>query len=133
MDIDMGMTKFFISVIISVVLVWVIQFFRLSLNYSGVENLQFEDDEYYYYVRAVPKNNITKADKNIKRYNAHNFIKYHSENKQYANDMLEKEHSNMDSKKDSMNKKDDFDHNFDFTVSLDDDDLNDIEKNDNYI
>ena len=48
MDINMSMIKFFSSVIISIIIVWIIQFFRLSLNYSGVENLQFEDDEYYY-------------------------------------------------------------------------------------
>lgn len=27
----------------------------LDLDYSGSENLQFEDDDYYYYVKAVPK------------------------------------------------------------------------------
>ena len=43
---------------LSVVLVWMIQFMRLALNYAGVENLQFEDDEYYYYVRAVPKMSV---------------------------------------------------------------------------
>lgn len=127
MDINMSMIKFFSSVIISIIIVWIIQFFRLSLNYSGVENLQFEDDEYYYYVRAVPKNSIAKADKNIKRYNAHTFIKHHNEDKQQG-DELSNDKSAENMLQNNQNQKDDFDHNFDFTVSLDDDDLNDIEK-----
>ncbi len=32
-----------------------VEFFFLSLNYKGTEKVEFEDDEYYYYVRAVPK------------------------------------------------------------------------------
>ena len=33
----------------------VIQFFAFNVNYSRTEKVQFEDDEYYYYVKAVPK------------------------------------------------------------------------------
>ena len=39
----------------SVILVYIVQFFRTILDYSGVETVQFEDDDYYYYVKAVPK------------------------------------------------------------------------------
>ena len=67
------MIPFFAGAVISLGLVWLIQFFRLSLNYAGVENLQFEDEEYYYYVRAVPKNSIATKSKRIKRFNAHLF------------------------------------------------------------
>ena len=42
---------------------------RLALNYAGVENLQFEDDEYYYYVRAVPKMSVAAPKKRVKRFN----------------------------------------------------------------
>lgn len=52
-------------------LAWLIQFFQLVLNYSAVEYLQFEDDEYYYYVKAVPKMNIAVGEKRVKRFNAH--------------------------------------------------------------
>ena len=107
--------------ILSVAFVWLVQLFRLSLNYAGVENLQFEDDEYYYYVRAVPKNNITKADKNVKRYNAHNFIRHHDD----AQDITE---ANKENEEHNDSAGEDFDHNFDFTVSLDDEYINNIEK-----
>lgn len=32
-----------------------VQFFRHSLDYRKIQRLQFEDDDYYYYVKAVPK------------------------------------------------------------------------------
>lgn len=34
---------------------FVVKFFRFHLDYRKVEYLQFEDDEYYYYVKAVAK------------------------------------------------------------------------------
>ena len=67
------MLRFFLGTLVSLLLVQIIQFLRLSLNYAGVENLQFEDEEYYYYVRAVPKNSITTKKKRVKRFNAHLF------------------------------------------------------------
>ena len=56
MDININVS-IFITMILSVVFVWlqIATFQTFTLNYAGVENLQFEDDEYYYYVRAVPK------------------------------------------------------------------------------
>lgn len=46
------------------------QFFRMTLDYSGTKLVQFEDDEYYYYVKAVPKYSISAPDKQVKRINA---------------------------------------------------------------
>lgn len=60
------MIPFFAGAVISLGLVWLIQFFRLS-KLCRVEDLQFEDEEYYYYVRAVPKNSIATKSKRIKR------------------------------------------------------------------
>ncbi len=59
--------KLFRSLIVSAVVAYIIQFFRMSLDYMGTRNLQFEDDEYYYYVKAVPKMKITARDKVITR------------------------------------------------------------------
>ncbi|MCR5053474.1 MAG: hypothetical protein K6A69_01360 [Lachnospiraceae bacterium] len=41
-------------------------FFR-DLDYTRVENVQFEDDEYYYYVTAVPKIRIAEEEKRVKK------------------------------------------------------------------
>lgn len=59
-----------IGTLISGGLVYVIQFFRLNLDYTRVENVQFEDDDYYYYVKAVPKINITEPEVNVKEINS---------------------------------------------------------------
>lgn len=57
----------------SVLIVMCIQFMRLMLTYASVENLQFEDEEYVYYVRAVPKASVTAPSKRIKRFSVHRF------------------------------------------------------------
>ena len=44
-----------VSIVVCVLIAYMIQFFRLTLDYHGTRKLQFEDDEYYYYVKAVPK------------------------------------------------------------------------------
>lgn len=44
----------------------VVQFFAFHVDYSRTETIQFEDDEYYYYVKAVPKVKITEPDKVVK-------------------------------------------------------------------
>lgn len=53
--------------LVSMFLVFVIWFFRMTLDYTAVERLQFEDDDYYYYVKAVPKMKVTAREKNVKR------------------------------------------------------------------
>lgn len=45
----------------------ILSFFIKNLDYSRVENVSFEDDEYYYYVIAVPKIRLTEEEKHIKR------------------------------------------------------------------
>lgn len=74
--------------IISGVLVYIIWFFRLSLDYTAVERLQFEDDDYYYYVKAVPKMTITAPEKNIKRINPQKI----NENTMNLEDEIQKEY-----------------------------------------
>ena len=53
--------------IISCVIAFVIQFLFFNLDYSRTERLQFEDDEYYYYVKAVPKMAVAVPEKRVKR------------------------------------------------------------------
>ncbi len=56
--------------LISMLLAFLLQFFVLSLDYSCTEHAQFEDDEYYYYVKAVPKITVTAPQVKVKRINA---------------------------------------------------------------
>ena len=46
---------------------FVVQFFRFNLDYSRTEKVQFEDDEYYYYVKAVPKMAVSTPEKKVKK------------------------------------------------------------------
>ncbi|MBR5953173.1 MAG: hypothetical protein IKZ85_07855 [Pseudobutyrivibrio sp.] len=43
----------------------ILNYFVLDLDYSRIEKVQFEDDDYYYYVTAVPKIRIVEEDKEI--------------------------------------------------------------------
>ncbi len=47
-----------------------IEFFRFCVDYSRTEKVQFEDDEYYYYVKAVPKMTVTAQNNTVKKINA---------------------------------------------------------------
>ena len=59
-----------IGSIISIALAFILQFCVFSVDYSRTEHTQFEDDEYYYYVKAIPKINITVPEVSVKRINA---------------------------------------------------------------
>ena len=41
-----------------------------SGDYSRTERLEYEDDEYYYYVKAVPKAVVATSERSIKKINA---------------------------------------------------------------
>lgn len=47
----------------------VLEFLRFSVDYSRVETVQFEDDEYYYYVKAIPKITVAAPTKTVKHIN----------------------------------------------------------------
>ena len=38
-----------------------------NVDYSRTENVQFEDDEYFYYVKAIPKMSVEAKDVSVKR------------------------------------------------------------------
>ena len=66
-DLGLDLALLTLQVLISMVLAYVIQFFRITLDYHGTRKLQFEDDEYYYYVTAVPKFKVAGVDKTVTR------------------------------------------------------------------
>jgi len=57
----------FLGMIVSIIFNIILQYFCFDLDYNRTEKLQFEDDEYYYYVKAVPKNTIKLSDNGNKR------------------------------------------------------------------
>ena len=54
--------------ILSLLISLIQQFLFFNLDYSRTERVQFEDDEYYYYVKAVPKMYVSTTDKQIKSF-----------------------------------------------------------------
>ncbi len=53
--------------ILATVIGLALQLFAFHVDYKRVENVQFEDDEYYYYVKAVPKVMVSAPDKKVRR------------------------------------------------------------------
>ena len=56
--------------LLALVVAKVIEFFRFCVDYSRTEKVQFEDDKYYYYVKAVPKMTVSVPTKTVKRINS---------------------------------------------------------------
>ena len=55
-----------VSAALGLVLGFVLEFLFFSVDYSRTENIQFEDDEYYYYVKAIPKVGVSAPEKQVK-------------------------------------------------------------------
>lgn len=53
----------------AIVIGLILELFLFSVDYARSENLQFEDDEYYYYVKAIPKVSVAIPEKTVKRIN----------------------------------------------------------------
>lgn len=66
-DTNISIFSTVIGAIVSVALVKLLQFFVFNVDYSRTEYVQFEDDEYYYYVKAVPKITVAKPSKTVKK------------------------------------------------------------------
>lgn len=56
--------------LISIGIAWFLQFFLHSVDYTRAEKVQFEDDDYYYYVKAVPKVKVSLPNVKVKRVKA---------------------------------------------------------------
>ena len=59
-----------VSTVVSVLIGFVLEFFVYGGDYSRTERLEYEDDEYYYYVKAVPKASVATSERSIKKINA---------------------------------------------------------------
>ena len=69
-SITVPMGALVIGMLISVLIALVYTFFAFSVDYSRTEYLQYEDDDYYYYVKAVPKIAVTAPDVKVQKINS---------------------------------------------------------------
>jgi hypothetical protein len=65
-NIELSIAGLIVGSIVAVLLAKLIEFFAFNVDYSRTEKVQFEDDEYYYYVKAVPKNTVATPQKRVK-------------------------------------------------------------------
>ncbi|MCR5704291.1 MAG: hypothetical protein K6G85_06680 [Eubacterium sp.] len=70
LKLDYSNMQLIVGTVVSLILTYILHFFVFSVDYSRTEHTQFEDDEYYYYVKAVPKINVIAPEMNVKRINA---------------------------------------------------------------
>ena len=68
-DTNVSILGLIIGTIISGLLAKVIEFFAFHVDYSRTEKVQFEDDEYYYYVKAIPKVTVSAPSRTVKKIN----------------------------------------------------------------
>ena len=68
MNISGKSLRLLIGGVISLLLGFLIEFLFMNLDYARTERAQFEDDEYYYYVKAVPKKMVPSKEKTVKHF-----------------------------------------------------------------
>lgn len=69
-DTNQSLLNVILGTVFSFLITLVLQFFVFYVDYSRTEKVQFEDDEYYYYVKAVPKVTVTRPEKKVKQINS---------------------------------------------------------------
>ncbi len=69
MDVNLSVGSMIVGILVSMVLAFVFEFFVFAVDYTRTEYLQFQDDDYYYYVKAVPKVAVTAPDVKVQRIN----------------------------------------------------------------
>lgn len=67
---DFNIVLIIVGVILGAAVSYICNIVFFALDYNRTEYVQYEDDEYYYYVKAVPKINVASADVRIKHINA---------------------------------------------------------------
>ena len=65
-DVDIKAMPLILGAIGAIAIGLVLEFFLFGVDYTRSEVMQYEDDEYCYYVKAVPKMKITEKDKKVK-------------------------------------------------------------------
>lgn len=64
-ELDYTIWRLFLEVILGIGCCYIYRFFREIGDVSRIEKVSFEDDEYFYYVKAVPKIKVTEKNRNV--------------------------------------------------------------------
>lgn len=68
-DVQMPLQELVVGLLISLLAAGLYHFFVFAVDYSRTEYTQFEDDDYVYYVKAVPKVVVSRPDVRVQRIN----------------------------------------------------------------
>jgi hypothetical protein len=68
-DVSVPMLDMIPGVAVAAILAGLYHFFVFAVDYTRTEYTQFEDDDYVYYVKAVPKVAVSKSDVKVQRIN----------------------------------------------------------------
>ena len=69
-DTNVSIIGLIVGTVFSVLIAKIVEFFVFHVDYSRTEKVQFEDDEYYYYVKAVPKITVAAPSRTVKKINS---------------------------------------------------------------
>ena len=65
-DTNIDLNKVFLGTALSLAVELLVEFFCFMVDYTRIESVQFEDDDYYYYVKAVPKVTVSDSLRTVK-------------------------------------------------------------------
>lgn len=113
MDLEMGIVQIIVFSLLGGFVAYAAYFMRTVLDYSAVEIVQFEDDDYYYYVKAVPKIKIQAQVSKIKNISA-----AEEENSETEDVHAEEDETEYD-EDESQEEPDTSEENEDFEIDID--------------
>jgi hypothetical protein len=66
LDLEIFFSGMLLQVIVVCSLAFLVKLFVFNVDYTRTESLQYEDDDYYYYVKAIPKINVERQKRHNK-------------------------------------------------------------------
>ena len=69
LDADISIGFSILGIVLGILVGLVIEFFAFNVDFTRTEYVQFQDDDYYYYVKAVPKVTLEAPQHKVKRIN----------------------------------------------------------------
>lgn len=77
--VSISLVSLIVFTVIAVLIGIVVEFFAFGGDYTRTERLEYEDDDYYYFVKAVPKALVTTSERNIKKINGEPSKEHHKQ------------------------------------------------------
>ena len=73
-DLEVAPVGLLLQVMVVCAIAFLVKFFVFNVDYTRTENLQYEDDEYHYFVKAIPKINFERQNRQKRSNNQANTV-----------------------------------------------------------